>query len=115
MAEASPERRFKIHPAIGIARLGDADADDFFIGPELAGLPAQGEPPGSSVPPYKARSGSGPARIKPQAARFRVWEYRRIAGKWTAVKAVRLGDADVVRIDWEVHLANRKASFFEFD
>ena len=39
-----PKKIYKIHPAIGIARLGNADADQFFIGPETL-EPGPGESP----------------------------------------------------------------------
>lgn len=108
------DRRFRIHPAIGIARLGDAGADDYFLGPETPGLAPTGEAPGTAVPPYKVRAGNGPTRIKPQGARFHIWEYRKVGGKWTPVREVLLGDRDVESIEWTAHLANRKASFFRF-
>jgi len=109
------ERRFKIHPAIGVARLGDAEADAFFLGPETPGVAVKGELPGTAVPPYKVRSPNGPTRIKPQGARFHVWEYEKVQGKWTPVREVRVGDRDVESIGWSAHLANKKASFFKFE
>lgn len=109
------ERRFKIHPAIGVARVGNADPDDFFIGPETPGLAAAGEAPGTAVPPYKVRAGNGPARIKPQGARFHLWEYKKVGGKWAPAREVLLADGDVESIEWTAHLANKKASFFRFE
>ncbi len=105
-----PSFIYKIHPAIGIARVGNAEADQFFIGPEIPGLPATGEPPGTTVPKYKVGG-----KIKPQAARFRIWEYKLIGNKYTPQREITLTESDVVYIYWTVHLANRKASFHEFD
>ena len=109
--EANVRRVYKVHPAIGIARLGNSDPDQFFIGPEIPGLNATGEKPGTQVPPFKDSNG----RIKPQAARFRIWEYRFIDGKYTPAREVTLDDSDIVDISWTVHLANVKASFNQFD
>ena len=109
--ETIGQRLYKIHPAIGIARLGNSDPDQFFIGPEIPGLNATGEQPGTIVPPFK----DGDGRIKPQAARFRIWEYRFIDGKYTPAREVTLDDSDIVEIRWTVHLANVKASFNQFD
>ena len=65
-----PERQYRIHPAIGIARVGNSP-DEFFIGPEIPGLGPTGDTKvGTRVPSFKS---SG--KIKPQAARFRIWEY----------------------------------------
>jgi hypothetical protein len=99
---------YKIHPAIGIARLGDAAA--FFIGPEVPGVRPTGDAPGTAVPPYKDGG-----KVKPQAARFRIFEYVDSGGKYAASREVNLADKDVTALVWTVHLANRKASFFAFD
>ncbi|MGR9272889.1 LodA/GoxA family CTQ-dependent oxidase (plasmid) [Rhizobium leguminosarum] len=89
----------KIHPAIGIARVGDSP-DEFFMGPEV---------PGKALPPaggYKDRGdpvlGIGP-RVKRQAARFRIFAYDKDG------KPLReLGSAEA-EISWTVHLVNSKA------
>ena len=88
----------KIHPAIGIARLGNSPSG-FFVGPEL---------PGDSRPPkggYKDAQGW----VKRQAARFRVFGYD-ASGK--LVKEITARDA---AITWTVHLANKKAAWNRFD
>ena len=89
---------FKIHPAIGIARLGNSP-DKFFTGPEL---------PGTNNPPeggYKDEK----MKVKRQAARFRIFGYDEDGN---AVKEITATDAD---ISWTVHLANKKAAWKEFD
>jgi len=88
---------FKIYPSIGIARLGNAPTD-FFIGPEIPGKNAK--PAGG----YKDEQG----RIKRQAARFRIYGYDE---NGLLVKEVTSADA---QIKWTVHLANKKASWKEF-
>ena len=82
----------KIHPAIGIARVGNSP-DEFFIGPERRwdrAAPAGG---------YK----DSQCRIKRQAARFRLFAYHDV-GPPTEITAA---DGD---ISWTVHLVNRKAT-----
>ena len=102
--------RYKIHPAIGVARVGNAPESDFFLGPEIPNEPSTGSgDAGTVVPPFKSAG-----LIKRQAARFRVWEYLDIDGVWTPSREVTGLDADVVDLTWKVHLANRKASFFAF-
>jgi hypothetical protein len=100
--------KYKIHPAIGIARLGDASS--FFIGPEIPGIPPLGNKPGTAVPPYKDGG-----KIKPQAARFRVFEYLDRGGGYEVSREINLTQKDVGVLRWGVQLANRKASFFKFD
>jgi hypothetical protein len=101
---------YRIHPAIGIMRVGNADRDTFFIGPELPGVKATGDPSvGTKVPSFKAGG-----LLKPQAARFRIWEYVERNGKLEPSREITLDQKDCIQIVWRVHLANRKASFFEF-
>jgi len=102
---------YRIHPAIGIARVGNADANTFFIGPELPGLGPTGDSTvGSKVPDFKVGG-----LLKPQAARFRVWEYVEKRGKLEPSREITLDVKDCAYIAWRVHVANRKASFFEFN
>jgi hypothetical protein len=101
---------YRIHPAIGVSRLGNADPDTFFIGPEAPGYGPLGAPPGTDAPPYKAADG----RVKPQATRFRVFEYAMVNGRLLPVREVNLDTPGVAAITWTVHLANKKASFHQF-
>ena len=88
----------KIHPAIGVARVGDSP-DGYFIGPERPGIPAR---PGDGL--FKDAAG----RIKRQAARFRIFGYDEHG------EVVREIKADEAEISWTVHLANRKAAAERF-
>jgi hypothetical protein len=99
--------RFRIHPAIGAARMGNAP-DAFFIGPENPGVPGNWN--GNTKQFDSLRDEQG--RIKRQAARFRVFEYRQDG---SAPNEVRPGTNNIVNIEWRVHLANKKGSFFTFD
>jgi hypothetical protein len=92
-----PITSIKIHPAIGIARIGNSPTD-FFIGPEIPldhTMPAGG---------YKDAS----CRVKRQAARFRLYGYDQ---NGNVVQELTAADADIT---WTVHLANRKASAMGF-
>src|SRR5579871_5751663 len=107
---SSPSSTFRIHPAIGIARVGNADPSTFFIGPEVPGYDPIGDAPGSSVLPYKVNG-----LVKPQAARFRIFEYVTDEfGRLSPVREVNAGIGNLVKITWTVHLANKKASFHQF-
>ena len=92
-------RNFRIFPSIGIARVGDSKSG-CYIGPEAPEL--------GFVPPSGAhRDGPGPnGRIKRMAARFRVYEF----DGDTPVREVTLEHPDIEQIEWEVHLANTKAT-----
>ncbi|MGY4923464.1 LodA/GoxA family CTQ-dependent oxidase [Streptomyces sp. 900105755] len=90
----------KIHPAIGVARVGNSKETPF-IGPES---PDQ-QP--ADVGSYKDGSGA----IRRQAARFRVYGYN-AAGE--VVRELKPGNAGVSEIQWTVHLANKKAAWYQF-
>ncbi|MFO0754956.1 MAG: LodA/GoxA family CTQ-dependent oxidase [Byssovorax sp.] len=106
---------YRIHPAIGVARLGNLDPSaGFVVGPEI---PGHGPTDGLGGAPVTAHKVGG--LVKPQAARFRVWEYAVGAdGRLTPVgevvpEAPTPGQPFVKAITWTVHLANKKASFYE--
>jgi len=96
---------YKIHPAIGLARVGNHPTA-FFLGPEqpgAAGIEIGADNSESPVTQYKMEG-----LIKRQAARFRVYEYTTDAtGKPSLVGEVR---GDQAEIEWRVDLVNRKAA-----
>lgn len=101
---------YRIHPAIGIARLGGNDGT-FFVGPELPGGPSvELQPDGTEIPLTQYKSDG---RIKRQAARFRVFEYERDPSG--TLGPGRELTADEATIEWEVKLANRKAASRAFN
>jgi hypothetical protein len=87
---------YRIYPSIGIARVGDS-RDGFFIGPEAPGVVPAG--------PFRG-SDNG---IKPQGARFRVFQVDIDANQNETVRREVTGAPDV-QIEWTVQLANRKAA-----
>ncbi len=89
--------RCSIFPAIGFSRIGNAPGD-FLLAPEVPGYwPA---PPAG----YKDPAG----RIYPQAARFRIYGYD---AQGRVVGELHAGNAQV---RWRVHVANRKAAWYDF-
>jgi hypothetical protein len=101
---------YRIHPAIGFARLGNADPSSFFIGPEAPGYGPLGDAPGTSVPPYKQNG-----KVKPQGVRFRVYEYATVNNRLVPVREITLDTPGVSAIKWNVHLANKKSSYYKID
>src|ERR1700710_2802012 len=102
MSENDRIVRCAIHPAIGIARVGNAPPDDFYLAPEIPGRPADPGPGG-----YKTAAGE----IRREAARFRVYGYDAAGEVVGEITAGGPGGAEIV---WEVHLANRKAAWYPF-
>ena len=87
---------YRIYPSIGIARVGDSK-DGFIIGPEAPGVASKG--------PFRGKDEG----IKPQGARFRVFQVDIDANENETVRREVTGQRDV-EIEWTVHLANRKAA-----
>ena len=118
---------YKIHPGIGIARLGNSDTE-FYLAPETpAGLPqecdAQGNPrhgPDGVAPVLVTTFRDGQGRIKRQAARFQVFVYDETSPEGRPLK---IGDkiegggnhGTLIDIQWQAYLANKKSCWFEFD
>jgi L-lysine epsilon oxidase-like protein len=87
----------KIHPAIGVARVGNSETE-CFIGPEVP------DPPRAET--KERRDGTG--ALKRQAARFRIYGYNK-AGEVVAELT-----PDNAEIEWQVELANLKAAWYQF-
>jgi hypothetical protein len=83
---------YRIHPAIGVARVGNSPGD-FFVGPERVG--ERPNPPGG----FK----DAQCRVKRQAARFRIFAHHDDG------TTDEITDADA-QIAWTVHLVNKKAA-----
>jgi hypothetical protein len=99
--------RYAIFPSIGIARLGNAP-DEFYIGPETyRGLPILPGDESKRFEPRNFRDAAG--RLCRQAARFRI-----IRDTAAGPEEVTLDHTDVKEIRWTVHLANKKASWYQF-
>lgn len=98
---------YKIHPSIGVARVGTSN--EYYLAPEQAGaLPEL--PDGRPFSPRDFRDGN--RLLRRQGARFAVYRYTE-AGP-TGGEEVRPGTDGVARIEWTVHLANKKASWYQF-
>jgi hypothetical protein len=125
--------RYKIHPSIGLARLGNSD--DFYIGPEtLSGLPIDCDGNGNAITldgkeqtVTHFRDNDG--KIKRQAARFRVYMYDDanpdgielvVADPANNIKGTIVqgfeggGSGELIGVQWVVWLANKKSAWYEF-
>ena len=90
-----------IHPAIGIARVGNSE-QEYYIGPEVPG----------AIPDADGNFKDPSGQIKRQVSRFRIYGLN-AAGE--VVRELKATDVDVEQMEWTVHLANKKAAWFDFD
>ena len=88
--------RVAIHPAIGIARVGNS-RDSFFFGPEVPGI----------LPQARGGFKDGNGAVARQAARFRVFGFD---GHGRVVRELTAHDGEIT---WRVDVANTKAAWYE--
>ncbi|MHA4741702.1 LodA/GoxA family CTQ-dependent oxidase [Dyadobacter sp. MSC1_007] len=86
-----------IYPPLGIARVGNSD--EYFMASEIPGQP--------SVPENGYKDALG--RVKKQAVRFRIYG---LDADGKVVKELKASDN--AAITWRVHVANRKAGWYQF-
>ena len=87
-----------IYPPIGITRVGSSK-DEYFIGPLVD--EAKENPDDYA---YRDKTGA----LKRQAAQFRIYGFN------AAGKAVKELTSENAKITWHAHLANQKASWYQF-
>ncbi|WP_375740850.1 CTQ-dependent lysine 6-oxidase LodA [Pseudomonas boanensis] len=107
--------QFVIGPSIGIARVGNSP-DAFYLAPEtIGGRPIACDAQGQQLfdhgqPIYVDQYKDPEGRIKRQAARFCVFA---VAADGST-REVTLDDPQVASLQWTVHLANKKAAWYNF-
>lgn len=130
MTTPTPTPVLRIHPAIGLARVGNSE--EYYLAPEtsagmaqpgtnlVGGLPIQPGTESDPITDQGLRDAGG--ALKRQAQRFRIYQYDdpAAASKYPyqgQVQEVTLGSAvggkTVTDIVWTVHLANKKANCWE--
>ncbi len=118
---------YKIHPAIGIARLGDSK-DDFYLAPEEeAALPIECDKWGNPsinaktkkpIPFKKFKDKEN--RVRRQAAKFSIYVYDDANPEGRKLK---IGDTiegigssgKLIDIKWTAYLANKKSAWYQFE
>lgn len=124
---------YRIHPAIGIARVGNSD--EYYLGPETVaglkedakstktgGLPIKPGTESDTITSSDIRDGHG--AFKKQAARFKIYQYALDSDTETypmnlpenQIQEIKIGSKvgtkTVTNIIWTVHVANKKANTF---
>ncbi|MBL4705552.1 MAG: LodA/GoxA family CTQ-dependent oxidase, partial [Flavobacteriales bacterium] len=118
--------KYKIHPAIGIARVGNSE-NEFYLAPESPGaLPTQCDEwgneklgPKNKIPLPVESFKNGNSEVKRQAARFKIFVYD---DKHPEGRELKIGDkihgigshGKLLDIQWTAYVANKKASWFQF-
>lgn len=124
---------FRIHPSIGLARVGNSE--EYYLAPEsIAAMPQPNKPNDATTGGLPIKPGTEDTVInasdirdsqgafKRQAARFRIFAYPDNSTAQypaSASEEITIGSKvdgkKVVDIVWQVHLANKKSSWFAND
>src|SRR3954466_841732 len=117
---------YRIHPGIGIARLGNSGTE-FYLAPETPaalplacdsfGNPLHGADGVTPVPIKTFKDAQG--RVKRQAARFQIFVYDDESPEGRPLK---IGDkisgggnqGTLIDIQWQVYVANKKSVWYRF-
>lgn len=112
---------YRISPAIGIGRLGNSPTDFYLAPTSIGGLPTECDANGNPVldadgaPTPVARFKDAQGRVKRQAARFTiVAETPAPTGGAPKSREVNLSDPNIASIQWTVHVANKKAAWYNY-
>jgi len=96
---------YKISPSIGVARLGNS-LDKFYLAPDaIGGLPYEVDKFGKksqTVINFKDTSG----QVRRQGQLFQIYD--------TNDKEITLSSENVNSMEWTVHLANKKAAWYQY-
>lgn len=103
-------KKYKIHPAIGIARLGTSQTSFYFAPETSGGLPTE-IVNGIEQPVQNFRDET--QQLKRQAARFRIFEYDDLNPDGRG-RPITLDSGVIADIEWTVYVANKKAIWYQF-
>lgn len=94
-----------LHPSVGIARLGNSTTDICLAPTEIGGLPYDADNNGNASGPisqFKDATG----RVKRQGQPFSIYDENG--------EELTLDSPNVASIEWTVHLANKKAEWYQY-
>jgi len=109
---------YKIHPSIGIARLGNSG--EFYLSPiKIGGRPVQCTKFGDECVDsengkfkYVKKFKDAHKKVKKQAAKFRIFKHDSSKAQ---PEEIDLSDKTLIKkVKWTVHLANKKAAWYHF-
>jgi L-lysine 6-oxidase len=109
---------YAIQPTVGVARVGNSP-DEFYLAPEtIGGLPLACDAQGNAIlaggTPEPVRAFKDPhGRIKRQAASFKVVRFDDARPDDPGIEVILTGE-DVAAFEWTVHIASKKAAWYNF-
>ncbi|MFT5676675.1 MAG: L-lysine 6-oxidase [Paraglaciecola sp.] len=97
---------YSIFPAIGVARLGNSE-EEFYLAPDkIGGLPFECDEYGNKIGPVKTFKDNA-GQVKRQGQLFQIFDEQG--------DELTINSTNVESLEWTVHLANKKAAWYEFN
>ncbi|CAB1274483.1 L-lysine 6-oxidase (fragment) [Candidatus Nitrosacidococcus tergens] len=96
--------------SIGIARLGNSTTDFYLAPTKIGGLPVECDSHGNVMGTAFSSFRDSDGRVKRQAQPFRILRTK----DNKSYEEITLSTAEVASINWKVHLANKKAAWYQF-
>lgn len=96
--------KLKIHPSVGVGRLGNSQ--EFYLSPTtIGGLPLEADVNGNPIG-YVENFKDASSQIKRQGQPFKIIDEEG--------NELTLNSSNVASIEWTVHLANKKAAWYQY-
>ena len=96
--------KLRLHPSVGVGRLGNSQ--EFYLSPKsIGGLPFEADDNGNQIGPIISFKDNA-SQVKRQGQPFQIFDEKG--------HELTLDSPNVVSIKWTVHLANKKAAWYQY-
>ena len=111
---------YKIHPSIGIARIGNSPSEYYLAPTKIGGRPIKCNSFGDEVlvdgkPDFVKKFKDKEKFVKRQATKFKIYRHDPDDPNSTPSEINLTNDSNIKKVTWRVHLANKKSAWFDFD
>ncbi|MGM3309146.1 CTQ-dependent lysine 6-oxidase LodA [Anabaena sp. WFMT] len=103
---------YSIYPSVGVARVGNSNTDFFLAPDKIGGLPIECDAYGNERQEPFSEFKDETGKVKRQGQKFRI--YRKDSIFPHHEEELTLVHEEVESIQWTVHLANKKAAWYQF-
>ncbi|USE71159.1 hypothetical protein CTT31_18845 [Pseudoalteromonas maricaloris] len=98
---------YSLHPSVGVARLGNSDGQFYLAPDKIGGLPFESDEWGNKIDSPVSQFKDAEGRIRRQGQPFKIIDENN--------NELTLSSDNVKSISWTVHVANKKAAWYEFN
>lgn len=98
---------YSLHPSVGVARLGNSDGQFYLAPNEIGGMPFEADEWGNKIDRPVNQFKDAKGQIRRQGQPFQIFDDNH--------NEITLSTDNVKSITWTVHIANKKAAWYEFN